>query len=495
MGLKTRLTWFFSIGLILMMSQVISADERLPRKSSWPSQKCPHVEVLGSDQSDKIASYSNSTIEDPEPEQLDVLGEALDMLPDLHCKAVRYVVFMNRKNSTVDGWTVKSMWDPDKHSQLYLNTAKLANFTNPWNKNEVDKNPKKRATAISVFIHEATHLVIRLMQSQQRSSPYRTAQLRPRESNWPADARQMAKDVISSNRLETGVIREWQRIHDSFVALGLAAKYYGRDWKEKANKSVDDLAVDGFMTAYGGLNSNEDIAEVVSKAIIREASEKREDGACKVMNSRTKPGINQKDAAIFTKLGFVRSLGFISEEQYTSCVGNLKIQAPTPGFFSYSGSSIIKSYTGNPRAAFGKLEGSSGDSRVYSTIKADGVLSTSARDIPVTVDFVLNITQPKRISDPDTSSYVSYPRGIYLIGPRHNRFNKLRFWSLVKEGDLIVDVGQGIALVSRASNEFIEGSVVIQRVSNYSGGLLSAIAGDEVVKGNRMTFRYKPGNN
>jgi hypothetical protein len=61
------------------------------------------------------------------------------------------------------------------------------------------------------------------------------------------------------------------------------------------------------------------------------------------------------------------------------------------------------------------------------------------------------------------------------------------------DGRVIMDVAQGIALVSRAGADGIEGSVFVERIFNFSGGLLSASAGDEPVKKpTKITFRYDP---
>jgi hypothetical protein len=89
------------------------------------------------------------------------------------------------------------------------------------------------------------------------------------------------------------------------------------------------------MSPYGGVQAIEDIAEVTSWVTVRGMPDEPEDGACQVMNGRTGTSINRDDAAVFTKLNFVRTLGFISEQQYRACLGSLQIEAPGPGFFSY----------------------------------------------------------------------------------------------------------------------------------------------------------------
>ena len=56
-----------------------------------------------------------------------------------------------------------------------------------------------------------------------------------------------------------------------------------------------------------------------------------------------------------------------------------------------------------------------------------------------------------------------------------------------------MDVGQGVALVGLASSDGIVGSVAVQRIFNYSGGLMSSIAGGEpVIDPTMITFHYDP---
>ncbi|MCO6512497.1 MAG: hypothetical protein J5I65_17070 [Aridibacter famidurans] len=398
-----------------------------------------------------------------------------------------------------EGGSGKDVWVNRNNNQdlVYLNT----NRAWVWHRDNVRQD---KYGAIYRLIHEATHLAVRLIQSQQKASPFRTLQFRPDERLWPSDARQLAKNIIKENRLETGIIREWERIHRAFVSAGIAKSYYGGNWKEMVGYSVEYLAKDGFMSAYGGEQANEDIAEMVSWAIIRDKAVKPEDGACKVMNGRSTSSIQRDDSAVFTKLGFIRSLGFISEAQYKSCVGRLEIDAPAEGFHSYRGGNSVYRYTSNPRAGVGRGSGSD-EEWLLANITADGSLSTTSESsVPVTVELILNVTPiVDGITDPGKRSDrlaipvadVSYPRGIYFIGFRYGRLNKLMI-RRKDNGKLILDVAQGIALVGRAGKDGIVGSVFVERVANYSGGLLSAIAGDEPVKeSTRITFLYKPRTN
>ena len=464
--------------------------------AAWPPGHCTHVEVLGADDTDQISwehdggpLSDNSRLMDARPNQLDALGEALDMMPELLCNAVQKVAFIYRapeegKNTVVDAWTKSN----DRQNLVYLNTWDDLY----WNQNNIDRTPTFRAAAIQRMIHETTHSAIRLIQSQQKASPVGLLQQRAEASLWPAGAQKLANDTIKKNRLDVGVLREWQRMHDAFVAAGMSGAYWGKEWPQRnSSMTAEQLTSAGLTSAYAGKNAMEDIAELTSWAIVRGTTVDPEDAACRVMNRRSGSSISGDDAAIFTKLGFVHTLGFISEQHYKNCIGSLKIELPGPGFHSYVDGNLNRSYTGNQRAGVGS--GRDQDERqLIANITADGTAATSSGSFPATISLQLNITA--KIDD-ITAADVSYPRGIYFVGYRHSKYNRLQITNR-DDDKLIMDVGQGVALVSQASTDGIEGSVAVQRIFNYSGGLLSAIAGDEPVRDpTKITFRYKPLSN
>lgn len=482
---------------ILIVAGLLLAATNL--EAAWPPSKCTHVRVLAAGDDDEIVEYNDARLENAGPRQLDVLGEALDMMPDVLCQSVRRVAFLYRPPEDEDKPAIDAWTNRNEHQDLvYLNTYNYL----AWNEDIVDRSPGLRAAAIQRMIHESTHAAIRLIQSQQKAEPYRFRQERADENLWPANARQLAKSVVKSNRLNSGVIREWERLHLAFVSAGMSEEYYDDDWTEKVGYSVEYLAKAGFMSPYGGEQAIEDIAEMTSWATVRGTPDEPEDGACQVMSGRAGPSINRDDAAVFTKLNFVRTLGFISEQHYKACVGSLHIEAPGPGFFSYKSGNLARSYTVNPNAGAGR--GSGDDEQwLIANITAEGSVTTSSEEVPVTVTLMLNVTPlVDAITDPGKRADrlailpadVSYPRGVYHVGFRHSKLNRLQM-ARQSDGALIMDVGQGVALVSRASSDGIEGSVAIQRVFNYSGGLLSAIAGDEPVKHpTKITFRHEPGS-
>lgn len=476
------------LSLVLFMLLIsISAE------AAWPPATCTHVQVLGADDTDQISFEhdggilsDDSRLMDARPNQLDALGEALDMMPEVLCNAVQKVAFIYRapeegKNTVVDAWTKSN----DRQNLVYLNTWDEL-F---WNQNNIDRNPSFRAAAIQRMIHETTHCAIRMLQSQQKASPVGLLQQRPEKSLWGPGAQQLARDIIKKNRIDVGVLREWQRMHDAFVAAGMSAEYWGKKWPQKNNSmTAEQITTAGVTSAYGGKNAMEDIAEMTSWAIVRDAAVDPEDAACRVMNRRTGSSIGKDDAAIFTKLGFVRTLGFISEQHYKSCVGSLKIEVPGQGFYSYRKGELSRSYAGNPRAGVGRGDGADAE-QMIANITADGTAATSSGSFPATISLQLNITPPR--DDIDLSE-VSYPRGIYFVGYRHSKYNRLQIRNQ-DNGKLIMDVGQGVALVSQASTDGITGSVAVQRIFNYAGGMLSAVAGDEPVKDSTsIKFKYVP---
>ncbi len=461
---------------------------------SAPSSNCPHVQVLESHETDQIhwehdggLLSDNSRLMDPRPNQLEALGEALDMMPEILCNAVQKVAFIYRppeegRTTVVDAWTKSN----DRQNLVYLNTWDEL----PWNQNNISGDESVKAAAKQRMIHESTHCAIRMIQSQQMASPVGLLQERPDESLWPASARNLAKEAIRTNRLNVGVLREWQRMHDAFASASMATPYWGGDWPTMNNNmTADHIVAAGFTSAYGGDNAMEDIAELTSWAIVRGAAEDPEDAACRIMNRRAGSSISSDDAAIFTKLNFVRSLGFIDDSHYQGCVGSLEIEAPGPGFYSYVDGSLNRSYSGNPRAGVGRGDGADAE-LLIANITADGTASTSSGSFPATINLQLNVTPTiEDIAPAD----VSYPRGVYFVGFRHSKYNRLQITNR-GDGKLIMDVGQGVALVSRASSDGIIGSVAVQRIFNYSGGLLSAVAGDEPVsEPTKITFMYKPG--
>ncbi|MGD8384910.1 MAG: hypothetical protein PVF89_05855, partial [Lysobacterales bacterium] len=267
----------------------------------------------------------------------------------------------------------------------------------------------------------------------------------------------------------------------------------------------------GFMTQYGGTQPAEDIAEMAAGALTRQFVIDKgvtstqadmdaaiDDHACEALRELPGTSIPTSVAAMYTKLGFLQSVGLISDAAYTACVGKLKIAGGGEGFFSFKSDRLDRSYTGGVGGSIGRGEP---DGPLLFELGADGAVTTNNGDVPVTITLILSVSPPPGLLQQLTGATgygelkiedVSFPRGIYYVGFRHGPDNKLQI-TRKDNGAKIMEVGQGVALVGRASRGLIEGSVFVQRYFNYAGGMLSAIAGDEPVgEPTKITFRRKP---
>lgn len=479
-----------------------------------------------------------------------VVQTALNAVPPLVCASVRRIVFVDDPTKVAVAFTntTRMINDGRPADLIYFNNSAMPEvLLKPHEVNfddgKEDAQEINRIAAIHAVIHEAIHVADHLLDSQRVENSW-FGEDPVDESLWSGAAISLAKQAVKRNRLKMGFRQEWERMHGAFVKAGMAREYYGKgggaDLKdvEKVTSEEDadgnpisakdrfgrpimikpapiELAAAGFMSQYGGTQSSEDIAEMTAGVLTRLFVEKTvgaalgrdsdlhaaiEDHACEALRESPEGSISTQMAAMYSKLGFLQSVGFIPLEGFKRCVGNLKIDAPGQGFYSYKGGNLSRQYTGNPRAGVGRGTGQD-EEWLLANITADGDLSTTSGSVPVTVELILNVTPPVgALTDPGkraervaiSPADVSYPRGVYFIGFRNSPHNRLLI-RRQSDGAVIVDVGQGVALVGRASSETIEGSVFVQRIFNYSGGLLSAIAGDEPVsEESRMTFRYNP---
>lgn len=72
---------------VLIVAGLLLAATNL--EAAWPPSKCTHVRVLAAGDEGEIVEYDDARLENADPRQLDVLGEALDMMPE-QVKQVTY---------------------------------------------------------------------------------------------------------------------------------------------------------------------------------------------------------------------------------------------------------------------------------------------------------------------------------------------------------------------------------------------------------------------
>lgn len=472
-----------------------------------------------------------------------VVQTALNAVPPLVCASVGRVVFVHdaSKDAVAFTNTTRMINDGRPADLIYFNNAampeeRLEPYMVNLQDGEEDAQEINRIAAIHGVIHEAIHVADHLLDSQRVEDSW-FGDDPVDESGWSGEAISLARRAVEKNRLRMGFRQEWERMHGAFVKAGMAREYYGKgggadlkdvkkitgeegaDGKPAAAKdrfgreimikpAPIELAAAGFMSQYGGTQSSEDIAEMAAGVLTRLFVEKIvgealgrdsdyhaaiEDHACEALRGSSDASISTQVAAIYSKLGFLQSVGFIPLEGFKRCVGNLAIRGDGEGFHSFKSGELTSRYSGGVEGGFGRA---APDKPVMFKLTAGGSVGTSAGAKPATIEVLLNVSPPPEHLNALTGSYedvkledVSFPRGIYFIGTRYKTENRLNIREQ-ENNNVIMEVSQGVALVGRANQDLIEGSIFIQRFFNFSGGALSAIAGDEPPKEpTSMTFR------
>jgi hypothetical protein len=464
---------------------------------------CDHIRVLDKEEAKLlVAEEFRDTTMTAGPSQQWVVEKAGTLMTPLLCQAVQRVAFVDQgleSNAGLAGRTDRRAPDllqisaaegPGLASEpeLRLPDELPAGQTHAPQDERNYRLSKERAdlarvTSVQAVLHEGAHAADYLLQMHDADDA----------GTWSTTARNLAREVIDKNRLQIGFRTEWARLHNSFVAVGMAIPWHGK--KLQSGLSPQELVRGGFMSEYGGDKVSDDIAETtawaLSSSTYRAAAGSGIAGekalACAAMRKLPGPDIPREYAAAFAKLGFLQSTGFISEEAYRDCVGKLAIRGDGPGFHSFRGGKLFRNYAGDVQISIGQIDG---QGPYIFEMSATGMVSTSAGDVPGVVFLQLNVLPAKALAGPVDIEDVSYPRGIYLAGYRHSRDNKF-YITRADTGAKLMELAQGVVLVARANRDLIEGSIFIQRFLNLSTSL-SGVAGDEPPKeAFNITFRYE----
>lgn len=460
-------TLFLGFACLLLSSSASSAQ-------SLKGSNCPHIKVLEKRDAGQVNSSYRDKVENPEPSQIRYLEKATQLFTPILCQAVRRVVFIDlTAKPGVGGWTQSN----ETQDMVYLNSTGQAS----WNYLKIAGSPTAQAKAIQKFVHESTHAAVRMIQSQQKSSPapHRDEFLdvdltipglinRPEPQLWSGTAIAIANAVIEKLRLEKGVIREWTRMHESFQAFGLAGEYYGGDWSDEGYDNLDHEE-NGFTTAYGGAAPIEDIAELTGWAVAGHlftggARADYKDRACQTLGNHQEKEVPGHLAAVYAKLSFLQSLGFIDKQSFQRCVGKVGLDISNPGFHRVGGGQAGRSYVQGLKGSLGLDE----DTENWVFIaRAEGAVSFGGES--ATGEFSLKLT----VADgSDERILASWPRGIYSLAGDFSYFSndgktvpgENQFWLKVKNHPAATLVSiQGLALVIDGSDGMLEGSIVLQK--------------------------------
>ncbi|HEY5646136.1 MAG TPA: hypothetical protein VIS76_09355 [Pseudomonadales bacterium] len=405
---------------------------------------------------DEVHRTFSSKLRPAGVEQVKVVREAFRMAPPLLCQAVQRVAFVEDSSRRSVSGRNKSN---DRQDLLYLNTA-----SPEFSETVLRSSERARYEAMHTVLHEATHAASRLLYSQSNASPPALLEWQPDADLWSGEAQRLAAEAVRDMRLEGGLFQEWHRMHEGFRRAGLADGYYGDEWTGVLAQAP------GFATAYGGEDVAEDIAEIVSWALISSrftaalAGEAypAQNQACSGMRKEPGPAIPGRLAAVYTKLGFARSVGLITDEAYEACVGRLQVRGDGNGFFSFEGGREVNRYISDVRGRIGQVDDDGG--WVFEMIADGGVDVEDKGGRSAEIRLTLAIGEgADRIDD------VSFPRGLYKIGPGENPFNSLQIkYREGGEEKLAMEIWEADVLISRASHQLVEGGVFVRKLINHT---------------------------
>lgn len=424
-----------------------------PDARSQSATGCSGPRILGPSNEDEVHWSLSGDLVAADRRQREIVAEAFGMAPPLLCEAVRRVAFFDDPERRGTSGLNKSN---DRQDLLYLNVASPM-----FRESVLAVSQNARLEAIQTILHESAHAAGRLLYTQSAEGPPAWLQWRPDAELWPAGTRAAAREVIEGMRLDRGLFQEWSRIHDTFRRRGWASAYYGDGWS--ARRGADHPA-SGFMSAYGGENVTEDIAEMTGWALVssRAGEGSAQDHACRAMRSEPGPAIPSRLATVFTKVGFLESAGFITERTYDDCVRNLKIRGRGSGFFTFEGTKQVNRYASNVRGRIGRLDGTG--PWVFE-LEAEGTVGIEDEGTrPARAVLRLVLAPPG-----EDLANVSFPRGAYRIGPGGHPENSMRIhYDSEGREKLGIEITEGHVLVARASHDLVEGSVFIQKYINHT---------------------------
>jgi hypothetical protein len=450
------------------------------------AQSC-EPRVLSRSDADEVHEAHRALVEEPGRYQRQLPEVASGFFSPLLCAAVERVVYVEDAGepSETMGWVRiashndlvhvdgrenhadETDLDPDRPGQ----TPALA--ANVW------------AAAIDTLVHEGTHAATHLLHSQIVPGGCLFLAVGCDEptdaSQWRPDAIEVARQASRHARLGGGFRAEWERMHAAFVDGGMAAPYgSGGLSSESADRAIAEA---GVMTPYGLTSASEDIAEMVAKAlvdpsVVRISGEApnaaREDRACRALQGAD--AVQSWNAAVVAKLGFLADVGLIVEDVLEACSGGLEVDTRgADGFHTFLlDGTYQSSYTRDVEVSMGLQ---SSNDRVVFALDAWGTASFGDVDSPVRLRLLIDLAA----SDADLDR-VSWPRGLYWLGEGVTAFT-LAFENEEVDGASFIATG-GPILITRASADLIEGSLVVQRGMRLSPTV--PLVPDEL---RRVTFR------
>lgn len=420
--------------------------------------QCSHIIVLQGEEDRNLAAgsqwESTARLGWPGPYQLAATQAALARMTPLLCQSIRRIAFAYVPDVGNILAAVNSFSAGDL---LMINISTLLS------EEELETKLSRRLMLQATIAHEAGHAAETLLTVE--SSGNDTLLARNYSGSWGFPARTLANKTIENVRLEVGMEAEWQRMHESFVAVDWAGGY-GKFPSERGDPPVwnpGDIANAGFISQYASTNWAEDIADTVAHAyysrIVGDAYEEngvghlRGDLGCIEMNAYQENNLPSKLAALYTKLQFLKDLGLVHSEDVKECTGeNLGIPRDEPGFHVWQDGSKKRSFQNGLAAHIGTRE----SGVPVFEMEGTGQAGFDGKNYPAKVKLRLDLGNRFQGFDK-----VSWPRGVYELGLTGDNNFTIRIDG-AKAGNF--DAMDGFVLVAESSAKRIAGSVVLQRV-------------------------------
>lgn len=427
--------------------------------------QCSHIIVLQGEEDRELAVgsqwESTARLGWPGPYQLAATQAALARLTPLLCQSVRRIAFA---------------YVPDVDSVLAAVNSfgagdlMMINISTLLSEEELETKLSRRLMLQATIAHEAGHAAETLLTVESSGNDRLLA--RNYSGSWGFPARTLANKTIENVRLEVGMEAEWQRMHESFVAVNWA-KGYGNFPSERGDPPAwnpSDIVNAGFISQYASTNWAEDIADTVAYAyysrIVGDAYEEndvghlRGDFGCIEMNAYQEENLPSRLAALYTKLQFLKDLGLVHPEGVKECTGeNLGVPRDAPGFHVWQEGSKKRSFQNQLAAHIGTRESG------VPVFEMEGAGQAGFGDKTYPARVKLRLDLGNRFQDFDK---VSWPRGVYDLGLTGNNNFSIRLDG-AKAGNF--DAMDGFVLVAESSAKRIAGSIVLQRVFRLSAPL------------------------
>jgi hypothetical protein len=418
-----------------------------------PNTHCAHVMLLEGPEDEAWLPPWADPLQEVTPLRRAVIRSALGRMTADHCAGLSRVAFVAIDNFGVGGRTI--LWAGD---MAFINGAVDIDGLGFDDRSLV--TPRAQALLQRALIHEVGHNSAHLLESAGGRWWY--------DSEWAPSQWRTGDEIVDRVRLRGGFLARWQAMHDSFVAQGWAEPYYGDNIERgQAARDADTNGVValGAMSSYSAHTVGDDICEFAMWPTMRSVYEDyglpvgprdlRNDHACLAMSAHGENSVPASLSAVYTKLTFIRDLGWITDEAYGACTGeHTGLPREREGIEVWQDGELQRVFWEAPMAGIGTRDG-----RYLFTMSANGRAAFDDAEYDATFSMELDLGPDADADGPVPVDDISWPRGVYELNLLSPHVFRLRIPD-APAGNF--DVTSGFVLVAEATNDQIVGSVFVR---------------------------------